>query len=108
MNLKKDYHATMDKVIDINTSDGKTFSLWIGSMMAAQNLEILKENQISSILSAIDYEDWGMEDIHKIVKENKFKHHRINIEDDAGVDIYPFFKDCCNFISECRDNGSNI
>ena len=74
---------------NINQIDDK---LWLGNLIAAENIEDLKSKNITKVLSALKV-------YFPTYDQNFFIHKAIDIDDSNNQNIIQYFGECLNFIN---------
>ncbi|KIY69820.1 phosphatases II [Cylindrobasidium torrendii FP15055 ss-10] len=80
----------------------KSGALFLGSLLAVNEHELLQENKITRIVSVLDapwlppFNDRGIESYH------------IKINDSDSVDMSPFLEDVCTHIDSSLKSGKNV
>ena len=68
-------------------------NLYLGNLLIANDIKLLKEKGFKKILTIMDNEGPKYE-------EKDFIHKKINIEDYSGENIIQYFGDCLNFMND--------
>jgi len=79
-----------------------TGSLYIGSLAAVQDREMLRENRITHLVQVLDV-PWL-----PVSEKDGFSTHRIKIDDVITVDIRPYLEAACNYIDGSLRSGRNV
>ena len=74
-------------------------NIYLGSVIAANNLEWLRQNNIQYVIGLIDYQQ-KYEGINYLVYSN--------LNDIPSEDLYLIFSECFSFIEKSVSSGSNI
>ena len=77
-------------------------SLYLGSLSAVMDKELLHEHRISHVIQVIDG-SWT-----KLSDKDGFSAYHIEVLDHATVDLRPHLEGACNFIDRALKNGRNV
>lgn len=79
-----------------------TGSLYVGSLSAVQDRELLHEHRISHLVQVLDAH-WI-----PVSEKDGFNCYRIEILDQATVDLKPYLEAACNHIDRALRGGRNV
>jgi protein-tyrosine phosphatase len=83
-------------------SGASTGSLYIGSLSAVHDKDLLRDHRISHLVQVLDA-PWL-----PISEKDGFDCHRISILDHNTVDLKPYLEGACNYIDRALRSGRNV
>jgi protein-tyrosine phosphatase len=82
-------------------TSGPTGALYVGSMTAINDRDLLREHRISHLIQVLDVA-WLPSD------RDGFESYRIDILDSSSSDLKPHLESACNFIDKALRSGKNV
>ena len=79
-----------------------TGGLWLGSLAAVNDASTLRENHISHLVQVLDV-PWL-----PLSEKDGFNCYKINVMDDASVDLRPHLEAVCNHIDRALRSGKSV
>ena len=83
-------------------SGSRTGSLYIGSLSAVNDIDLLRDHRISHLVQVLDA-PWL-----PVSEADGFDCHRISILDHNTVDLKPHLESACNYIDRALRSGRNV
>ena len=78
--------------------------IWLGNIIAAEDILFLKAKNITHVLTAIP--TIQAQSLVQLYKNNGIKHHIVDSMDICTQDMSPYFPESCEFIAEALKNGN--
>ena len=96
-------HHRMNLILE----SGEKGNVYLGSVMAAEDVSYLKDHKVKAVLSALDEGRYPWGYIDDILDKNMF-HMRITLDDDENTNIAQYFDETSRFIDEHVRAGRNV
>ena len=88
----------MDEIISENPNDKAKGVLWVGNYHSAQNLELLKQNQIRYVVTCMSIDT--CKELTTILKQNHIVQKIFESEDNEECNLQKHFEDSYEFINK--------
>ncbi|KZS89096.1 phosphatases II [Sistotremastrum niveocremeum HHB9708] len=88
-------------ILDRNSSPRSPGILYMGSMAASLDIDLLRSHQIKNIVQVLDV-DWGM------LSDKGLDYYQVNLADRTSANIIPHLNGACDYIRSHLSQGRNV